>query len=115
MCVYVYVHTCCHSGSLVSNLGPTLATLWTEAHQALLSLGFSRQEYWSGLPFPPLGNLSNPGIGPGSSALQTDSLPAEPQGKPLYIYMHHTYTYIFILAKAIMYIYGILNHPQQSL
>jgi len=38
------------------------ATLWTVAHQAPLSMGFSRQEYWSGLPFPPLGDLPNPGI-----------------------------------------------------
>ena len=48
-------------------------TLWTVAHQAPLSMGFSRQEYWGGLPFPPLGDLPNPGIEPGSLALQTDS------------------------------------------
>ena len=44
--------------------------------------GFSRQEYWSGLPFPPPGDLPNPGIKPGSPALQADSLPAELPGKP---------------------------------
>ena len=57
------------------------ATSWTLAHQAPLSMGFSRQEYWSGLPFPTLGNLPNPGIKPTSPispALQADSLPAEP-------------------------------------
>ena len=43
---------------------------------------FSRQEYWSGLPFPSPGHLPNPGIKPRSPALQADSLPAEPQGKP---------------------------------
>ena len=43
---------------------------------------FSRPEYWSGLPFPSPGNLPNPGIEPRSSALQVDSLPAKPQGKP---------------------------------
>ena len=58
------------------------AVLWTVAFQAPLSMGFSRQEYWSGLPFPPSGNLSDPGIKPGSPALQADSLPFEPPGKP---------------------------------
>ena len=44
-------------------------------------MGFSRQEYWSGLPFPSLGDLPDPGIEPGSPALQADSLPTEPPGK----------------------------------
>jgi len=57
-------------------------TPWTAAHQAPLSMGFSRQGYWSGLPFPSLGDLPNPGIKPGSPALQEDSLPTELQGKP---------------------------------
>ena len=48
----------------------------------LLSLGFPRQEYWSGLPFPSARDLPNPGTEPRSPALQADSLPAEPQGKP---------------------------------
>ena len=52
------------------------------AHQAPLSMGFSRQEYWSRLPFPSPGDLPNPGIEPGSPALQTDLLPAGPPGKP---------------------------------
>ena len=53
------------------------ATLWTIAHQSLLTLGFSRQEYWSGLPYPPPGDLPHPGIEPRSPvapALQVDSL-----------------------------------------
>ena len=58
------------------------ATLWTIAHQAPLSMGFSRQEYWSGLPFFAPGNFPDPGIEPRSTALQVDSLPAEPPGKP---------------------------------
>ena len=58
------------------------ATLWTVAHQALLSMGFSRQEYWSGLPFLSPGHLPNPGIEPGSPTLQADSVPSEPPGKP---------------------------------
>ena len=52
------------------------------AYQALPSMGFSRQEYWSGLPFPSLGDLPNPGIEPGSPTLQADALPSEPPGKP---------------------------------
>ena len=50
-------------------------TLWTVAHQAPLSMGFSRQEYWCGLPCPPPGDLPHPGIEPMSPALQTESLP----------------------------------------
>ena len=55
--------------------------LWTVAHQASLSMEFSRQEYWSGLPFPSPGDLLDPGIEPGFPALQADSLPSEAQGK----------------------------------
>ena len=58
------------------------ATLWTIAHQAPLSMGFSRQECWSGLPFPPPGNLPNLGIKPRSPALKADSLPPEPWREP---------------------------------
>ena len=54
------------------------ATPWIVAYQALPSMGFSRQEYWSGLPFPSPGDLPNPGIEPRSPALQTDALPSEP-------------------------------------
>ena len=54
------------------------STPWTVAYQAPWSMGFSRQEYWSGLPFPSPGDLPNPGIEPGSPALQTDALPSEP-------------------------------------
>ena len=58
------------------------ATPWTVAYQAPPSMGFSRQECWSGLPFPSPGNLPNPGIEPRSPALQADALPSEPPGKP---------------------------------
>ena len=58
------------------------ATPWTVAHQARLSMGFSRQEYWSGLPFPSPGDLPNPVIKPRSPALQADTLTSEPPGKP---------------------------------
>ena len=60
------------------------ANSWTIAYQAPRSMGFSRQEYWSGLPFPSPGDLHNPGIEPRSPALQTDALPSEPPGKPKY-------------------------------
>ena len=60
------------------------ATPWTKACQAPLSMGFSRKEHWSGLPFPSPEDLSYPGIEPGSPALQVDSLPTEPPGKPQY-------------------------------
>ena len=57
------------------------ATPWTVAYQAPLSTGFSRQEYWSGLPFPSPGYLPNPGIKPRSPALQADALPSKPSNK----------------------------------
>ena len=58
-------------------------TPWTVSCQAPLSMGFSRQDYWSGLPLPSTGDLPDPGIKPRSSELQTDSLPSEPPGKPI--------------------------------
>ena len=66
-------------------------TPWTVACQALLSLGFPRQEYWGGLPFPPPGGLPDPGIKPGSPALQADSLPSKPPGKPCKIILNLNY------------------------
>ena len=57
-------------------------TPWTVAYQAPPSMGFSRQEYWSGLPFPSPGDLPNPGIKPGSPAFQADAFTSEPPGKP---------------------------------
>ena len=58
------------------------ATPWTVAYQAPPSMAFSRQEYWSGLPFPTPGDLPNPGIEPRSTALQAEALTSEPPGKP---------------------------------
>ena len=60
------------------------AAPWTVAHQAPPSMGFSRQEYWSGLPFPSPGDLPDPGIEPRSPALQVDALTSEPPGKPIF-------------------------------
>ena len=61
------------------------ATPWTVGHQAPLPMGFSRQEYWSGVPFPSPGDLPDPGIEPRSPALQADSLPTELSVKPLFM------------------------------
>ena len=80
-CVYVCVCVCLFSCSVVSDA----AILWTVALQAPLSMGFSRQDYWSGLQFPPPGNLPDPGTEPVSPvfpALQAYSLPAETSGRP---------------------------------
>ena len=64
-------------GGLVAQLCPTFATPGTVACQGPLPMGFSRQDYWSGLPFPSPGDPSDPGIKPGSPALQGDSLSTE--------------------------------------
>ena len=69
-------------GGLVTKSCLTLATPWTVARQAPRSMGFSRQESWSGWPFPSLGDLPDPGIEPRSTTLQADSLPSEPPRKP---------------------------------
>ena len=71
-----------YGGSLVVKSCPTLETPLTVGCKAPLSLGFSRQEYCNGLPFPCPGDLPNLGIKPGSPALQMDSLPTELSGKP---------------------------------
>ena len=73
-------------GGLVAKSCPTLAIPWTIAHQAPLNMGFSRQEYWSGLPCPPPGDLPDPWIEPSSPvalALQAESFTSELPRKPL--------------------------------
>ena len=61
------------SESEVAQSCPSLCTPWAAAHQAPLSMGFSRQEYWGGLPFPPPGDIPDPGMEPGSPTLQADA------------------------------------------
>ena len=78
----------CTSGGMrlhghVKLLSHVWVTPWTVTYQAPLSIGFYRQGYWSGLPFLSPGYLPNPGIKPGSPALQADTLPSEPAGKPM--------------------------------
>ena len=70
--------------ALLLSIANAYRLYWTVSHvthQTPLSMGFSWQDYWSGLPCPSPGDLSNPGIRLGSPALQTDSLPSEPPGK----------------------------------
>ena len=73
-----------HIGGIVTKSCPTLVSPWTVAHQVPLSMGFSRKEYWSGLPFPSPGDRPDPGIEPQSPTLQADALPSEPPGKKPY-------------------------------
>ena len=68
------------------------ATPWTAAHQAPPSMGFSRQEYWSGVPFPSPGDLPNPGIKPRSPAFQADAFTSELPGKPDSVYKSENIT-----------------------
>ena len=77
------------------------------AFLAQLSMGFSRQEYWSGLPFPSPGDLLNPGIEPRFPALQADSLPSEPPGEPYLIYIPISNSFISTMS---MFLLSILRH-----
>ena len=82
----------------VSSVVYDSATPWTVACQAAPSVGFPRQEHWSGLPFPSPGDLPDPGIEPISPALQADSLLSEPPGKPevtFYIILMHISHFMF--------------------
>ena len=75
---------------LLSRVRP-FATPWTVAYQAPLSVEFSRQEYWSGLPFPSPGDLPDPGIEAGPPTLQAEALPSEPPRKPInWVFLPHS-------------------------
>ena len=78
-------------------------TSWTVVHQAPLSMGFSRQEYWSGLPLPPPGDLPNPGIKSESLALTGGCFTIEPPGKPKFKDP--------LALFPVMYIYTTINPP----
>ena len=87
MCIYVYIHVSSFSFVLSCSVVSDSLLLYfiIVARQAPLSMGFPRQEYWNGLPFPSPEDPLNPGIklaSPASPVLQADSLPAEPLGKP---------------------------------
>ena len=88
--VHIYMSICC----LVTKSCLTFATLWTRAHQAPLSMGFPRQEYWSGYLFPPPGDLPDPGNEPKS--LMSPALPGrfftiQPPVKPLFEHCTHLF------------------------
>ena len=85
---------------------------WTVAHQAPLSMGFSRQEYWRGWPLPSLGDLPNPRIEPASLVSPVYAgrfFTTEPPGKP-YVLFIYTYTHIFTNTYTHRYIYVKQNH-----
>ena len=83
---------------------------WTVAYQAPPSMEFSRQEYWSGLPFPSPGDLLNPGNEPRSPVLQADTLPSEPPGKPRrYRYIQDPHILPFIVYIKITIASSIIN------
>ena len=88
VCVYIYIYIC----HLVPKSCLTLATLWSAAYQAPLSMGFPKQEHWSGLPFPSPGDLPDPVIKPVSPALAGRFFITEPPENPLCVYIHiHIY------------------------
>ena len=88
-------------GDLVTKSCLTLAAPWTVACQSPLSMGFSRQEYWSGLSFPSPEDLPDPGIKPMSLALQGDSLPPVLLGSPLLFY--------FLISTYVKLLYLVLS------
>ena len=114
MCVCVCVCTRSH--------GWLFAIWWTVAHQAPLSVGFSRQEYWRRLPFPPPGDLSNPGIEATSlvsPALASEFFTMVPPGKRLYMYcfpllFKNVYLFIFGCAGSLL-LHGLFSSGERGL
>ena len=86
------------------------ATTWTVAYQAPPSMGFSRQEYWSGLPFPSPGDLPNPGIEPGSHALQADTLPSTEL-----IFIYHLNAFFSVITLCIFFFFQYLTFLSLSM
>ena len=86
----------CRHNSVASDSLRMDYSLWTVAHQAPLSMGFSKQEYWSGLPCFTVGDLFNLGIKPTFPALQVDSLLPEPPGKSYSVYVIFFYDNSFL-------------------
>ena len=115
MCVYIYIYIyihyiyvlCAHAQSL-------FMTLWTVANQAPLSTGFSKQEYWSGLPCPPPGDLPNPGTEPMSPALQVDSLLLSYWESPIYVLYIHTVYICVCVCVCVMQYYSVIKRMKIS-
>ena len=95
-------------GDLVTKSCPTLATPWTVACQVPLSMGFSRQEYKSGVPFPSPGDLPDPGIEPRSPTLQAESLQTELWGKPS---LYFNCLCMFFYTKFFIQLWDMLSSP----
>ena len=96
-------------------MSDAFVTPWVVAHQVPLSMGFLRQEYWSGLPFPSPGGVPDLGIKPGSPALQADSLPPDPLGKHKYIQIPcHVYFHRLSLSLHLHLIYVVSQSVQFS-
>jgi len=102
-CIYVCMYIYTHIVSVCPLVMSDFVTPWIVACQALLYMEFSRQEYWSRLPFPSPRDLPNSGIEPRSYALQADSLLSEPPEKPMYMY---TYICIYIYLYIYTHIYS---------
>ena len=113
---YIHMCVCVCVLALVTELSCVwlFVTPWTVACQAPLSIGFSKQKYQSGLPCPPPGNLPNPGIRPGSPALQADSSLSKHPGKPIYIYMY-LYIHIFFRFLSLICYYKVYLYLYMSI
>ena len=96
---------------MLSRFSPVLlfATPWTVTHQVPLSMGFSRQENWSGLPCPPPGDLPNPGIKPRSPELQAVSSPSEPPGK-----LYHLWCWCWFSCSVVSNSYALWTVARQA-
>ena len=91
-------------GGLVTKLCLTLVTPWTVAHQTPRSMGFSRQEYWSGLPFPSPGNLPNPGIPTGGLLHYRQILDQlSHEGSPVFPQTHQHFVYVVYPLKKLAF------------
>ena len=87
------------------------ATPWTVAHQAPLSMEFSRQDYWNGLPCPSPRDLPDPGTEPGSPTLQADALPSEPQGKPILAFTGELFHFVIFLFLVVAFSFPLREVP----
>ena len=112
---YTYIYICIHTHVCLCVCTQSLSCIWlfaspwTVACQAPLSMEFSRKEYWSGLPFPPPGDLPDLGIEPSSPALAGRFFTTEPPGK-LFICTHtQSYTYVLFMFFSIMVCHRMLN------
>ena len=99
---YIYIYVLCramhfnHKCYVTAIISDSFMTLWVAAHQAPLSMEFSKQDYWSGLPCPTPGDLPDPRIEPSLPVSQVDFLPIEPPESPYICLCVYVYIYIYI-------------------